>query len=62
MMRAARAMRTQINLVDLSDDFCDAENCYAVIGGANVYYDVDHMTMQFSTSLASGLLQQLPKT
>jgi hypothetical protein len=48
--------------VDLSDDFCDAVNCYAVIGGANVYYDVDHMTMQFSTRLASGLLQQLPAT
>jgi hypothetical protein len=62
MMRAGRAMRTEINLVDLSDDFCDAENCYAVIGGASVYYDYDHMTMQFGTTLASGLLRQLPKT
>jgi hypothetical protein len=61
MMRAAREMRGEINLVDLSDHFCDAKSCYAVIGGASVYYDYDHMTMQFSATLASALLRQMPK-
>ena len=62
MMQAARTMRRQVNLVDLSDYFCDAKRCYAVIGGASVYYDYDHMTMQFSATLAAPLLRSLPKT
>ena len=60
MMRAARAMRHEVSLVDLSDYFCDGSRCYAVIGGASVYYDYDHMSLQFSASLASPLLRQLP--
>ena len=60
MMRAARIMRRQVNLVDLSDYFCDHSRCYAVIGGASVYYDYDHMSLQFSASLASPLLRRLP--
>jgi len=62
MMRAARPMRSEVNLVDLSDYFCDARRCHAVIGGASVYYDYDHMSMQFSASLAPMLLRRLPKT
>jgi peptidoglycan/LPS O-acetylase OafA/YrhL len=62
MVRAARAMGSAVNLIDLSDYFCDATRCYAVVGGANVYFDYDHMSRQFSTTLASALLQHLPKT
>jgi len=62
MMRAARPMRAVVNLVDLSDYFCDAKRCFAVIGGASVYYDYDHMSNQFSASLASPLLRRLPTT
>jgi hypothetical protein len=62
MMRAARGMPTEVNLVDLSDYFCDAKTCYAVIGGASVYYDYDHLSMQFSGTLAAPLLRALPKT
>jgi hypothetical protein len=61
MMGAARSMGSQVNLVDLSNDFCDAERCYAVIGGASVYYDYDHMANQFSVTLASTLLRWLPQ-
>jgi peptidoglycan/LPS O-acetylase OafA/YrhL len=61
MMRAARSMRHQVNLVDLSSYFCDAERCYAVIGGASVYFDYDHMSTQFSATLASSLLRRLPQ-
>jgi len=62
MMRAARSMRRAVNLVDLSDYFCDAKSCYAVIGGASVYYDYDHMSNQFSATLALALLHSLPRT
>jgi len=62
MMRAARPMRGLVNLVDLSDYFCDASRCYAVIGGASVYYDYDHMSNQFSTTLAAVLLRRMPPT
>ena len=61
LMRAARTMRGEVNLVDLSDYFCDATSCYAVIGGARVYYDYDHMSMQFSATLSAPLLRHLPK-
>jgi peptidoglycan/LPS O-acetylase OafA/YrhL len=61
MMRAARSMGSQVNLVDLSSDFCDARRCYAVIGGASVYYDFDHMANQFSSTFASILLRRLPQ-
>jgi len=61
MMRAARDMRHQVNLVDLSSYFCDAQRCYAVIGGASVYFDYDHMSTQFSATLASSLLRRLPQ-
>jgi peptidoglycan/LPS O-acetylase OafA/YrhL len=60
MMRAARSMPGEVNLVDLSDYFCDATRCYSVIGGAGVYYDYDHMSMQFSATLASALMRGLP--
>jgi len=60
MMRAARSMRHEVNLVDLSDYFCDARRCYAVIGGASVYFDYDHMSQQFAATLAPALLRRLP--
>jgi hypothetical protein len=61
MMRAARPMRNQVNLVDLSDYFCDSSRCYGVIGGASVYYDYDHMSAQFGATLAPALLRGLSK-
>jgi peptidoglycan/LPS O-acetylase OafA/YrhL len=62
MMRAARSMPGEVNLVDLSDYFCDPTRCFAVIGGASVYYDYDHLSMQFSRTLAAALLRGMPKT
>jgi peptidoglycan/LPS O-acetylase OafA/YrhL len=62
MLSASKTLHREFNLVDLSNDFCDAKRCYAVIGGASVYYDYDHMTMQYSASLAGALLRGLPKT
>jgi hypothetical protein len=54
---AGRAASDRVRLVDLTDHFCDAARCYAVVGGAQVYFDGDHMTGQFSRSLAPFLLE-----
>jgi hypothetical protein len=32
--------------------FCDDETCRAVVGGANIYRDQDHITVTFANSLA----------
>jgi hypothetical protein len=36
----------------LSQFFCDAARCHAVIGGEVVYYDAHHLTTTYSRSLA----------
>ncbi len=37
-------------LVDFSDVFCSASRCAAVIGGANVYRDENHLTVTFANT------------
>ncbi|GED09638.1 acyltransferase family protein [Cellulosimicrobium cellulans] len=37
--------------VDLSDRFCDADRCYAVVGGLPVYADRDHLNKQYALGL-----------
>ncbi|MFB4352933.1 acyltransferase family protein [Microbacterium sp. LS_15] len=33
--------------VDLTTSFCDDESCYAVVGGVPVYYDADHLNLEY---------------
>jgi hypothetical protein len=56
---AAQAGSDRVQLIDLTDFFCDETTCYAAIGGAIVYFDRDHMTAQFSRSLAPYLLERI---
>jgi peptidoglycan/LPS O-acetylase OafA/YrhL len=49
----------RVQLVDFTDHFCDAERCYAAVGGAIVYYDFDHLTGQFARTLAPFLLEAI---
>ncbi|RFA16283.1 hypothetical protein B7R21_02575 [Subtercola boreus] len=49
---AAAAAGQNVTLLDFSDTFCTAEDCLAVIGGANVYRDQDHLTNTFAMTLA----------
>ncbi|MEB4615433.1 acyltransferase family protein, partial [Leucobacter sp. M11] len=44
-----------IAVVDLSERFCSAERCFAVVGGVPVYFDADHLSRSFSQSLAPAL-------
>jgi hypothetical protein len=54
-----RAASDRIQLVDLTDHFCDEHRCYAAVGGAIVYYDFDHLTGQFARTLAPFLLEEM---
>ena len=56
---AARVASPRIRLIDLSDFFCDAATCHPAVGGAIVYWDHDHMSAQFSRSLAPYLLDRI---
>jgi len=40
-----------VTLLDFSDTYCTADECPAVVGGANVYRDVDHLTRTFAFTL-----------
>jgi hypothetical protein len=51
-VRVTKSSGQPVKLVDLTRYFCDQTTCYAVVGGVPVYYDYDHMTNQFATSLA----------
>lgn len=44
---AAAADSDLIHLLDLSDRFCDDELCYAVVGQIPVYFDADHLNLEY---------------
>jgi peptidoglycan/LPS O-acetylase OafA/YrhL len=48
---AAAAAGSDVTLLDFSDTYCSATECSAVVGGANVYRDVDHLTRTFAFTL-----------
>ncbi len=51
-LRAAAEGADGVTLLDFTDVYCDADTCYPVVGGANVYRDQDHLTVTFADSLA----------
>ncbi len=56
---AARGMAMpSVKVLDLSDQFCDDQNCYAVIGGLQVYADNDHAARSYIRSLVPVLSQR----
>ncbi|MEV4316268.1 acyltransferase family protein [Actinocrispum sp. NPDC049592] len=40
-----------VAFVDLTDYFCDERKCYAVVGNVAVYFDANHMNLDFSRTL-----------
>ncbi|CAN5148012.1 acyltransferase family protein [soil metagenome] len=56
---ASVAAGEKVMLLDFSSTFCSATDCFAVIGGANVYRDQDHLTNTFATTLAPYLKSAL---
>jgi hypothetical protein len=60
LVAAARAAgSSRVRVVDLTDQFCDASRCFAVVGGALVQHDQTHMTSTFSATLGPFILRAL---
>jgi peptidoglycan/LPS O-acetylase OafA/YrhL len=56
IVAAGHQMTTdRFRLVDLTDLYCGAQDCYPVVGGVPVYYDVNHINGAFSRSIAGPL-------
>ncbi|MCS3842106.1 acyltransferase family protein [Microbacterium sp. AK031] len=51
----ARTDVSSIRALDVTDSFCDAQLCYAVVGKTPVYFDADHLNLDF----AKGMRPQL---
>ena len=39
-------------LLDFTDKYCQADECFSVVGGANVYRDQDHLTNTWALTLS----------
>ena len=55
VLAAASAHSDRIFAIDLTDRFCDSDTCYAVVGGVPVYYDADHLNLQYVRMLVPDL-------
>lgn len=56
---AERLGNSRVKLVDLTNYFCDREKCYGVIGGVAVYYDANHLNVEYSKQLGPMIERQL---
>jgi hypothetical protein len=62
LAEVARASRDpQVSIVDLTDYFCDDRKCYSVIGNVVVYFDPNHVNMEYSRSLTPILAEAIDK-
>jgi hypothetical protein len=48
---ATKQSNANVTYVDLTNYFCDARKCYGVVGNVAVYYDANHLNLEFSRSL-----------
>ena len=51
VIAAQAAASPSVGLLDLTDRFCDDASCYAVVGGIPVYYDADHLNLDYARLL-----------
>ena len=59
LLAAADAGDPAIRAFDADPYFCDGERCYAVIGGIDVFYDADHLNLDFVRRFAPMLRDAL---
>lgn len=52
---AAAAMTPEARLLDLTDDICQADRCYPVVGNVLVYRDPNHLTATYVRTLTPQL-------
>jgi hypothetical protein len=62
--QVAAARRRHVPVVDLTRFYCDARNCFPVIGGVLVHRDVNHLSERWAATLApyldAALARDLP--
>ena len=58
---ATGATDERIHLVDLTDQFCDAQVCYPVVGDLIVYRDYSHIAVDYSLALVPYLDAVVPR-
>ena len=61
LVLATASAQDGVHPVDLSDRFCDAERCFAAVGGMPVYFDADHMSGPYAARLAPDLLPAIDR-
>ncbi|WP_227992066.1 MULTISPECIES: acyltransferase family protein [unclassified Microbacterium] len=59
LVAAAQSASPAIRAFDADPYFCDSDACYAVIGGVSVYYDADHLNLDYVRRLAPPLAQAM---
>lgn len=59
LVAAAQTNAPGVRAFDADPYFCDADNCYAVIGGVVVYYDADHLNLDYVRRLAPPLAKTM---
>lgn len=59
LVEAARGLNARVKIIDLTDRFCDDDECFSVIGGALVHHDRTHMTTAFGATLGPFILRAL---
>jgi hypothetical protein len=56
---ATRDMAGRVKEVDMNGFICDQTECPAVVGNVLVYFDANHMTSSYSTTLSTYLKPRL---
>lgn len=59
MAAAADGAVAGVVAVDMTDQFCDETLCYAVVGGVPVYFDGDHLNLEYVRMLAPEIARAL---
>lgn len=49
---AVGMVNPRVQVVDLTELFCDSSQCFAVVGGVVVYFDGSHLTTTFARTMA----------
>lgn len=52
---ATRSDDPRVHLIDLTEQFCDDDTCYPVVGDIIVYKDESHLTREYAIALSSYL-------
>jgi peptidoglycan/LPS O-acetylase OafA/YrhL len=59
IVAAAAGAGAGVHLLDLSDRMCDQTTCFAAVGGVAVFYDADHLSLQYVLRLIPTVAERL---